>query len=169
MNIRRLEAHIELKEDVVGVLVGKGHWALFLQMDGVNQRYCALVAVGLQIHTLWRPRGAAAWTKQSEENSKGSNSYKECYRLYISKTLSAIYPCSCRESGIMGWTVPSILEMVRLSPVTGLHVLSVWTRVQEAGQTGEACRDGIPLVKTEAAAKRVRASQAGRALLGAHL
>lgn len=37
---------IELKEDVVvRVLVGEGDRALFLQMDGINQRHCALIAV----------------------------------------------------------------------------------------------------------------------------
>lgn len=50
-------AHIKLKEDVVvRVLVGEGDGAFFLQVDGVNQRHRTLVAVGLQIHTLWHPR-----------------------------------------------------------------------------------------------------------------
>lgn len=55
------------------------------------------------------------------------------------------------------------------SPVTGLNVLPVWPRVQEAGQAGEASRDGVPLVKTEAAAQRIRAGRARRALLSGHL
>lgn len=38
-------AYIELKEDVVRILVGEGDRALFLQMDSVNQRHCAFVTV----------------------------------------------------------------------------------------------------------------------------
>lgn len=51
-----MRAHVELEEDVVvGVLVGEGDGALFLQMDGINQRHCTFIPVRLQIHSLWRP------------------------------------------------------------------------------------------------------------------
>lgn len=61
-----MTAHVELEEDVVvGVLVGEGDGALFLQMDGINQRHCTFIPVRLQIHSLWRPRRAAAQMKQA--------------------------------------------------------------------------------------------------------
>lgn len=56
-----------------------------------------------------------------------------------------------------------------MSPVTGLKVLSIWAGVEEAGQACEPCRDGVPLVKTEAAAQRIGAGGTRRALLDAHL
>ena len=64
-------AYIELEEDVVvRVLVGEGDGALFLKVDSVNQRHRALIAVRLQIHTLWRPRRAGAASKYIQQKSK---------------------------------------------------------------------------------------------------
>lgn len=56
-----------------------------------------------------------------------------------------------------------------LLPVTGLNVLSVWARIQEAGQAIEAGRNGVPLVEPQTAAQRVRSGCTGRAQLGGHL
>ena len=53
--------------------------------------------------------------------------------------------------------------------VAGLPVLPGGARLHVAGQAGEARRDGVPLVEAQAAAQRIGAGRAWRALLGGHL
>lgn len=77
-------AYVELKEDVVvGVLVGEGDRALFLQVDGVNQRHRTLITVWLQVHTLRRPWGAATiTTKHTQQKQHCTHHHVSpcCYR-----------------------------------------------------------------------------------------
>lgn len=61
------------------------------------------------------------------------------------------------------------MVMLSMPPFTGLNVLSVRPGVEEAGQAGEARRDGVPLVETEAAAQRIGTGHTWRALLRGHL
>lgn len=119
-------------------------------MDGVDQRHRALVAVGLQIHTLWRPRRAA--TARKEQTELQNCCLTTCLLLFT----------QCN-------TPQCVYSLWDLLPVAGLNVLSVGLGVQEAGQVGEACGDGVPLVKAEAAAQRIGAGRTRCALLSGHL
>lgn len=50
------ETHKELKQQVVvWILVLKADRALFLQMDGIDERNCAFIPVGLHVVSLRHP------------------------------------------------------------------------------------------------------------------
>ena len=77
-----------------------------------------------------------------------------------------------KNKTLLSYTLLSIsvsVIVLFVLPVTGLNVLSVRPGVQEAGQAGEARRDGVPLVKPQAAAQRVRTGCTWCALLRGHL
>lgn len=62
------QTHKELKQQVVvWILILKADGALFLQMDGVDERDGALVPVGHQVVSLRQPRGAAVPRENSAD------------------------------------------------------------------------------------------------------
>lgn len=63
------QTHKELKQQVVvWILVLKADGALFLQVDGVDERDGAFVPVGHQVVSLRQPGGTAVPTRENSAN-----------------------------------------------------------------------------------------------------